>query len=139
MTQPGDVAIHLRRGDFLLLQHAGVQIFGVAHYAKGLALQNQEEPVGRVFVFSDDFDAIQEELSLLAAKYQLILVKGLTPLQDLFLLTCFKRYVLANSTFSWWGALCSKYGDDAKVVVPRKPLLFSYPEDSYFPSSWEQI
>ena len=139
MIQPEDVAIHLRRGDFLMLQHAGVQIFGAKHYAKGLALQNQQELVRRVFVFSDDFDAIQEELSMLAGKYQLVLVKGLPPLQDLFLLTCFKRYVLANSTFSWWGALCSQYGDEVKVVVPSKPLLISYPEDSYFPSSWGQI
>jgi len=139
MIQPEDVAIHLRRGDFVALQHTGVQLFGAEHYTKGLALQAQQQPIGRVFVFSDDFEAIGEELSLLANNYQLVLVKGLTPLQDLFLLTCFRRYVLANSTFSWWGALCSKYADEVKVVVPKKPLLISYPEDSYFPPSWEQI
>ena len=139
MIQPEDVAIHLRRGDFVALQHTGIQLFGAEHYAKGLALQAQQQPIGRVFVFSDDFDVIGEELGLLVDNYQLVLVKGLTPLQDLFLLTCFRRYVLANSTFSWWGALCSKYGNEVKVVVPKKPLLISYPEDSYFPPSWEQI
>ena len=139
MIQPEDIAIHLRRGDFVALQHTGIQLFGAEHYAKGLAHQDQQESIGRVFVFSDDFEAIGEELSSLVDNYQLVLVKGLTPLQDLFLLTCFRRYVLANSTFSWWGALCSKYGNEVKVVVPKKPLLISYPEDSYFPPSWELI
>jgi len=71
MIQPEDVAIHLRRGDFVALQHTGIQLFGAEHYAKGLALQAQQQPIGRVFVFSDDFDVIGEELGLLVDNYQL--------------------------------------------------------------------
>lgn len=134
-----DVAIHLRRGDFLQVAQL-YRIFGAAHYGAGLERLASEEAIGRVFVFSDDFEGIAGELDQLrAAGYTLELVEGLTPFQDLYLLTRFRRYVLANSTFSWWGAYCSCYGAQARVVVPERPLEVSTSQDSHYPEHWLRI
>lgn len=48
-----DVAIHLRRGDFMKVQNI-FRCFTSDYYLRGLSLLEQEEPIGKVYVFSDD-------------------------------------------------------------------------------------
>jgi len=129
------VAIHFRRGDFL--KHPELyNIFGAEHYLKGLELLSQKQAIDKVYVFSDDFQAIEPELRILSEKYELYQVEGGSVYEDFYLLSRFKRYVLAGSTFSWWGAFCSTYGKDIDVVVPQHPLKIWTAEDSYFPPHW---
>ena len=129
------VAIHFRRGDFL--KHPKLyNIFGAEHYLKGLELLSQKQAIDKVYVFSDDFQAIEPELRILSEKYELYQVEGGSVYEDFYLLSRFKRYVLAGSTFSWWGAFCSTYGKDIDVVVPQHPLKIWTAEDSYFPPHW---
>lgn len=92
-----------------------------------------------MYVFSDDFDAIESDLEVISQQYDLVRVEGGTVYEDLYLLSRFKRYVLAGSTFSWWGAFCSQYSDDIEVVVPRHPLKRSTSEDTFFPPHWIQL
>ena len=133
-----DVAIHLRRGDFL--KHPEIyRIFGSKHYLTGLDQLASEAPIGQVYVFSDDFEGIRETLTEIGQRYPLVLVQGGNIYEDLFLLTRFRRYVLAGSTFSWWGVFCSQYGEEAQVVVPRQPLRRAHEADSYFPPRWMKI
>lgn len=133
-----DVAIHFRRGDFLKVPEL-YPIFGADHYLEGLSRLASKQKVGKVYVFSDDFEAIVPELEELGRSYELVKVEGGTTYQDLSLLSRFRRYVLAGSTFSWWGAFCSRYGEQVEVVVPEKPLLRNHPNDSYFPPHWIKL
>ena len=96
------VAIHFRRGDFL--KHPEIyKVFGAEHYLRGLNLLAENKDIDKVYVFSDDFDAIESDLEIISQQYNLVRVEGGTVYEDLYLLSCFKRYVLAGSTFSWWG------------------------------------
>lgn len=95
--------------------------------------------IDKVYVFSDDFDAIESDLEIISQQYNLVLVEGGTVYEDLYLLSRFKRYVLAGSTFSWWGAFCSQYADNIDAVVPRSPLKRSTSEDTFFPPHWIQL
>lgn len=132
------VAIHFRRGDFL--KHPEIyKVFGAEHYLRGLNLLAENKDIDKVYVFSDDFDAIESDLEIISQQYNLVRVEGGTVYEDLYLLSCFKRYVLAGSTFSWWGAFCSQYSDDIEVVVPRYPLKRSTSEDTFFPPHWIQL
>lgn len=132
------VAIHFRRGDFL--KHPEIyKVFGAEHYLRGLNLLAENKDIDKVYVFSDDFDAIESDLEVISQQYDLVRVEGGTVYEDLYLLSRFKRYVLAGSTFSWWGAFCSQYSDDIEVVVPRYPLKRSTSEDTFFPPHWIQL
>lgn len=39
--------------------------------------------------------------------------------QDLYLMSCCKNHILANSSFSWWGAWLDN-GKDKLVIAPEK-------------------
>lgn len=132
------VAIHFRRGDFL--KHPEIyKVFGAEHYLRGLNLLAENKDIDKVYVFSDDFDAIESDLEIISQQYNLVRVEGGTVYEDLYLLSRFKRYVLAGSTFSWWGAFCSQYSDNVEVVVPRYPLKRSTSEDTFYPPHWIQL
>lgn len=132
------VAIHFRRGDFL--KHPEIyKVFGAEHYLRGLNLLAENKDIDKVYVFSDDFDAIESDLEIISQQYNLVRVEGGTVYEDLYLLSRFKRYVLAGSTFSWWGAFCSQYSDNVEVVVPRYPLKRSTSEDTFYPPHWVQL
>lgn len=132
------VAIHFRRGDFLKRPEI-YKVFGAEHYLRGLNLLAENKDIDKVYVFSDDFDAIESDLEIISQQYNLVRVEGGTVYEDLYLLSRFKRYVLAGSTFSWWGAFCSQYSDNVEVVVPRYPLKRSTSEDTFFPPHWIQL
>ena len=132
------VAIHFRRGDFLKRPEI-YKVFGAEHYLRGLDLLSKNKDIDKVYVFSDDFDAIESDLEVISQQYDLVRVEGGTVYEDLYLLSRFKRYVLAGSTFSWWGAFCSQYADNIEVVVPRYPLKRSTSEDTFFPPNWIQL
>ena len=132
------VAIHFRRGDFL--KHPEIyKVFGAEHYLRGLNLLAKTKNIDKVYVFSDDFDAIESDLEIISQQYNLVRVEGGTVYEDLYLLSRFKRYVLAGSTFSWWGAFCSQYSDNIEAVVPRYPLKWSTKEDTFYPPNWIQL
>ena len=132
------VAIHFRRGAFL--KHPEIyRVFGAEHYLRGLNLLAKTKNIDKVYVFSDDFDAIESDLEIISQQYNLVRVEGGTVYEDLYLLSRFKRYVLAGSTFSWWGAFCSQYSDNIEVVVPRYPLKWSTKEDTFYPPNWIQL
>lgn len=135
-----DVAIHIRRGDFLTFG-AG-QIYNIIsgdYYLKGLEYLKSKNPINRIYIFSDDFENIKEEITLISDKYKdVFLVENQTVMEDLNTLRQFTNYILSNSTFSWWGAIlsCNK---NANVIVPKTPWKKGMENASpYFPS-WIQI
>ena len=92
------------------------------------------EPV--FFVFSDDVaKAKQMFLYKHKAKFIFIDNKG-TDWEHLFLMSQCKHNIIANSTYSWWGAFLNK-NKDKTVIAPQK---WSNPEfinvAEMLPSDW---
>lgn len=133
-----DVAIHLRRGDFLNFQQI-FRCFTEQHYLRGLSILEEEAPIGKVYVFSDDFEAIASELDVISAKYEVVKVYGNSVVQDIVQMAQFSRFVLANSTFSWWAAFMAESRTAVRVVVPERPLHWHQAQDSYYPIHWIKI
>lgn len=132
-----DVAIHLRRGDFLKERY---KIFYADYYLKGLNRLREECVINRVYVFSDDFEAIRDDLDSLSKHYNLVLVEGNTVIEDIVQMAQFGRFVLGNSTFSWWSAFMSESnGMTPRVVVPNQPLFVHNEDDQYYPNHWIKI
>ena len=135
-----DVVLHIRRGDFLKEKNRALfHIIETPHYLEGLAKLSQGINLEKVYILSDDFEGIEDIITTLSKQYEVVLVKGNTVLQDLYLLTQFKNYVIGNSTFSWWGAYLSKYKERANIIVPKEPWKIPMPEKSPYPPYWVQI
>lgn len=114
-----DVAVHIRRGDFLT--NGNENIFNkieLSYYLEGLQKISENVNIGKIYIFSDDFDAIAEDINTIKKQYKIELVEGQSVLEDFVMLQQFSNFVIGNSTFSWWAAILS---DATNVVVPKKP------------------
>jgi hypothetical protein len=125
------LAISVRRGDFLQSSHLGV--CSEEYYFNGINHIRSERDIDCIFVFSDDIKYCRNLFSFLDG--QVIYVEGFTPAKSLHLMNQCKHFVIANSTFSWWGAWLSESQD--KLVVSPDPWNDCQPVLSDFiPPDW---
>lgn len=87
------------------------------YYKKALAAMQERVPNAHYFLFSDDTVAARALIGL--SDHQITVVShnqgDTTAYADLWLMTQCKHFIIANSTFSWWGAWLSAYQD--KIVI----------------------
>ena len=115
---PLPVSGHVRRGDYLKPGTAEFHgILGEPYYRR--AINRIETAIGEeteFFVFSDDPIAAEQVLNFVP-KSRLNHVRGdpERPWEDMALMARCRHHVIANSSFSWWGAWLNR--SPAKVVV----------------------
>lgn len=97
------IAVHVRRGDY---DNRYYTILGRDYYDKALSLL----PDLPVILFSDD---MEEAANIVDGRGY----HSPNPWVDLAMMTRAKYHVIANSTFSWWGAWLS--GAD-KIIAPAQ-------------------
>jgi len=105
-------SIHIRRGDYLgLPTHHPTQ--SIDYYKKAIQIVGG----GKHFlVFSDDIEWCKENLNFLNNK---TFISGNQDYEDLYLMSMCKNNIIANSTFSWWGAWLNN-NENKQVIVPSK-------------------
>jgi hypothetical protein len=134
-----DVAVHIRRGDFLTFGDGQIyNIVGVQYYLKGLKYIKSKIMINKIYIFSDDFNSIQHEVKMLSSDDEVVLVQNQTAMEDMNNLRQFRNYILGNSTFAWWGAMLS-CDDDPNVIVPKTPWKKGMDNASMYPPKWIQI
>jgi hypothetical protein len=115
------VSVHVRRGDYLKPGTAEVHgILGEQYYRR--AISRIESSLGGevdFFIFSDDCVAAEQVLDFLP-KPRLVHVRGdpERPWEDMALMSRCRHHVIANSSFSWWGAWLNR-SPDKIVMAPR--------------------
>jgi len=119
--EPGSIAIHYRAADYGDDYHPRM---AAGYYLKALDLL----PRGKIYVFSDDPKEIKK---ILGNNHEY--VEGNHYMTDLYLMTQCNYFIIANSTFSWWGAWLSIL-PGKKVAAPAKwfgPACKASPKDIY--------
>ena len=103
------IALHVRRGDFLINSdnHANLPL---EYYEKALLQFNSNR---QVVVFSDDSSWCKKQLIFSGDRFLISENNG--PYHDLYMMSKCSDFIIANSTFSWWGAWLANTG---KVVAP---------------------
>ena len=112
MESSNSVGIHIRRGDYLLSDNFR-GICEVDYYKRAIdkILQDGEKHV--FYLFSNDQKWCEEYILPLLGNYEIIFVTGnigRDSCWDMFLMTHCKDLIIANSSFSWWGAFLNKRG-----------------------------
>jgi hypothetical protein len=131
------VCLHVRRGDYL----TGKEILGPAplrYYQDALDWMRRRVPAASYFVFSDDPAWARENLPIPGATF-VTHNTGKNDPEDLRLMAACDHFIIANSTFSWWGAWLSP-NPDKLVVAPRQ--WFSRPngnEPHIVPGRWVRL
>lgn len=113
------VAVHIRRGDFLTESEKKEyprNIYTVCdndYYNKAIEYVESLVSNPLYFIFTDDPEYVEREYSHLNK----IVVSGNNDYTDMQLITICKHCIIANSTFSFWGAMLNNNG--GIVVAPR--------------------
>ena len=115
MLGGNSVSVHVRRGDYtdpaVLAVHG---LCGAPYYASAVSLMEKLLPDCTFFVFSDDPGAARE---LFHDSTDAVFLEGGTAERDMHLMQCCKHHIIANSSFSWWGAWLGEA--EGFVVAPR--------------------
>ena len=110
----GAVSLHVRRGDYLALAAHGV--CSAAYYRAALDRVAAAAGIApTVFVFSDDPDWARDNLALPCERVIVDFNGAETDYEDLRLMSECRHNVIANSSFSWWGAWLNR--NPGKVVA----------------------
>ncbi len=136
---PSSVSLHVRRGDYVknpeVLRDFG--ICSLQYYEQAIAHIRKEKPDAHFFVFSDDIPWVREHL-LVGNNATFVEGKGLTDKIELVLMSQCAHNIIANSSFSWWGAWLN--ANPEKIVVAPTPWFDRAPYNpDIIPKSWIQI
>lgn len=135
------VSLHIRRGDYVsnpkTMETHGV--LGIDYYIQALNLIEKKVKDPHIYVFSDDISWARENLNT-NLPLHFIDHNGVEKnYEDLRLMNSCKHHIIANSSFSWWGAwLDSK--QEKIVIAPRKWFNQSNMDTTdLIPDSWYKI
>ena len=104
------VSLHIRRGDYVDKSHLYTTLSG-KYYKQALELI---EKYDNVIIFSDDIDWCKKNTDYISVnKY---FIKDLDYI-DIYLMSKMDHNIIANSTFSWWGAYLNS-NPSKKVIAP---------------------
>lgn len=134
------VSLHVRRGDYVSDRKTS-QIMAActpAYYRSAIELiaKRVERPV--FYVFSDDVMWAKQHLP---TTHKLVFVehnRGIESYRDMQLMSLCRHHVIANSSFSWWGAWLN-HRPEKIVVAPRH--WFQGPTDTsdLIPAGWHRV
>jgi Glycosyl transferase family 11 len=116
------VALHVRWFDTPNSSDEGTNNVSQNYYRKAISLIEKKINNPHYFVFSDNMKLAQENICLPEGRVTYVSHnKGdENAYADLWLMSKCNHFVIANSTFSWWGAWLS--GSNNKIVVCPKSI-----------------
>jgi hypothetical protein len=121
-TTSVSVAIHVRRGDYTanteILKYHG--ICNATYYEMAVNKMLETHANARFFVFSDDITLAAKEIGHISGNIHFVEhnVPRITA-YDMLLMSQCRHNIIANSTYSWWGAWLNE-NPDKIVIAPER-------------------
>jgi hypothetical protein len=122
------VSLHVRRGDCKNPETLRAEL-PFQYYANAISTLKERLGNPTFFVFSDDIPFVKEYLPQNIRAVFVDHNNDFSAHEDMRLMSSCHHHILANSTFSWWGAWLNPRSDKM-VIAPRQ---WNLTEDSYFP------
>ena len=115
------VYMHIRRGDYISVA-ANKNIFESLqseYYQKAINLIKEKCDISAIFVFSNDILWCREHLKFDIPVYYVDGNDEYHGHEDLYLMSQCTHNIIANSTFSWWGAWLNN-NENKMVIYPKR-------------------
>lgn len=141
ITNQNSVSVHIRRGDYVSnpkhMENHGLCSPKYYYHAIDYICNKIENPV--FYFFSDEINWVEKNIKI---NYPAIYIKA-TPAEkdfyDLYMMSLCKHNIIANSSFSWWGAWLNKNSDKI-VVAPKKWMNDSSIDTTdLIPENWVRL
>ena len=134
------VSLHIRRGDYAndptTLAYHGLA--PIEYYKKAISVIQEKRDHPIFYIFSDDIEWVKENFPLPALS-QIVSDKNIPEYEELALMTLCKDHIIANSSFSWWGAWLGQ--DKNKIVIAPSQWITDKDIDTndIYPEEWIRI
>jgi hypothetical protein len=126
------VSIHVRRGDYLHHNNLG-GMCTIDYYKHAIEYISSHTCMPHFFIFSDDVEWVKETFIMENVTF-VDHNRGKDSWQDLYLMSKCKHNIIANSTFSWWGAYLNS--NERKIVIAPKYWFVRTSSDDIVNKQW---
>lgn len=133
------VSVHVRRGDYVNIGNTQ-SICTLEYYHQGIKKMKVTVSPEQFLIFSDDIGWCRENLAAAFGDVPCMYVdwnKGSESFCDIQLMSLCKHNIIANSSFSWWGAWLNQNPD--KVVIAPSRWMNNGGWVDIIPSDWVTI
>lgn len=130
------VFIHVRRGDYLKpeFRDAFSHSCPVSYYENAIQMVANKMTDVHYFVFSDDIDWVRQSINIPNATF-VDWNRGADSFMDMYLMSHCKGAIIANSSFSFWGAMLGE--KKSLVIKPKRWIGDEIPP--IFPEEWVSL
>lgn len=133
------VSLHVRRGDYVTnSKNAFLGTCSLDYYQQAIdhISAHVKNPV--FFIFSDDIRWVKDHLTLNYEKNYIDHNTGKKSHFDMHLMSLCKHHIIANSSFSWWGAWLNP-NKEKIVIAPKNWFSNDLNDRDLIPSSWVRV
>ena len=135
------VGVHIRRGDYITNPHAFNEygrICDKAYYLKAIESIKLQVDSPHFFVFSNDIDWVKENIDFSSEVDFIDWNLGEESYIDMELMSLCKHNIIANSSFSWWGAWLNK-NENKIVLAPSRWKVGNDINKKRIPYKWQTV
>lgn len=133
------VSLHVRRGDYITRPDAAVfhGTCSLEYYKNAIEHISKKVSLPHFFLFSDDPEWTRENFKWLPFPFTCVKNPSEKNYEDLILMSSCKHHIIANSSFSWWGAWLNSRKD--KIVIAPEKWFANAPKNDtrdLLPETW---
>lgn len=140
MAKVNAVSLHIRRGDYIRNRKTnathGACDLDYFDAAIGYMSSRVEDPF--FFIFSDDIEWARGNLKLDFPCHYVDINCGIESYNDMHLMSLCQHNIIANSSFSWWGAWLN-FRTDKIVIAPQNWFRNNIKTQDLIPSNWVKV
>lgn len=120
MMNKNSVSVHVRRGDYLTEKERRLNgICDMQYYIRAIKMIKERVKNPQFYIFSDDIVWCKENFKIKESIYiESEMIENYEDWQDMYLMSRCKHNIIANSSFSWWGAWLNE--NERKIVIAPK-------------------
>ena len=139
INQNNSISIHMRRGDYLLKTNNNHNVDLKEYYLTAIEKTAKFFDNPKYFIFTDDPLWVAKNFTLNYSFTVVDINRGKDSFYDMHLMSLCKCNIIANSSFSWWGAWLNNKED--KIIYAPKNWFKnkSICTDDLIPNSWNII
>lgn len=127
-------SIHIRRGDYVNLKDYH-PLCSMEYYTEAIKIMKSKGH-DKFLIFSDDIEWCK--LKFIGDEFEFS--EGRSEITDMYLMSSCHSHIIANSSFSWWGAWLNE-NEDKKVIAPKQWFgdLVKHNTKDLIPKGWYRV
>jgi len=140
ISQVNAVSLHIRRGDYVQnpITNAVHGLCSLDYYQAAIQALAKSVEQPHFFVFSDDIEWVKANLVLAFPCQYINHNQGTESYNDMRLMSLCQHHIIANSSFSWWGAWLNP-SPNKIVIAPKRWFADDKNVSDLLPETWIKL